>query len=184
MTTSELQTVQRIIAGDTAATEQFVQDHYQAVYRLLLRLTRQREEAEDLTQHTFIVIRRSLGTFRGASTLRSWIHRIAMNEYRQWRRKQRWTAILDREKPSQFDDLKAFEDGYVLSQAMSLLSDKLREAFILFEVEQLSMDEVAQVLGIPSGTAKARVATARQRLRSILEEQNEVKTHEFRESTP
>ena len=66
---------------------------------------------------------------------------------------------------------------------MKNLPEKQREAFVLFEVEQLPMNEVAQVLGVPSGTAKARVFYARQNLRHQLEGRSEVIKDEFQQST-
>ncbi|MEQ1824256.1 MAG: RNA polymerase sigma factor [Fimbriimonadaceae bacterium] len=177
------QLAKQIASGNIEAGQSFVREHYTAVFRVLLRMTDHREEAEDLTQQTFVSARKSIGSFNGSSTLRTWLHRIAINEYRQWRRKRRWVGQIFREEPSSDQGVKSFESGYVLAQAMGKLSGKLREAFVLFEVEQLSMNEVAQVLDIPVGTAKARVSYARQQLRTLLEDRIEVKNDELREST-
>jgi RNA polymerase sigma-70 factor, ECF subfamily len=171
---NETQLAQRIQAGDRELAERFVRDHYPAVYRLMVRLTAHREEAEDLTQQTFVVARRNIGGFQGASSLRTWIHRIAVNEYKQWRRKRIWTGRIFRDEPKRDRALQAFEAGHVLSEALAKISDKQRIAFVLHEVEQLSMAEVAQILGIPVGTAKARVSYARHQLRTLLEDRREV----------
>ncbi len=173
----------RIQKGESEAINRFVDEHYNAVARLMIRLTNHREEAEDLTQQTFVVVRKKISSFRGKSSLKTWVHSIAINEYRQWLRKRRWTTNVIDDEPTRDPAFETFESGYVLNQAIAQLSPKLREAFVLFEVEQLSMNEVIAVLKVPSGTAKARVAAARQKLRSLLEEQSEVKKDELQKST-
>ncbi len=181
MTEQEL--AKRISEGDPTAAETFAREHYSAVLRLALRLSGNRDDAEDIAQETFLVARQKIHTYRGGSSLRTWIHRIAFNEYRQWRRKRRPLQLADHDRPSIDKAIKSFETGHDLENALRQLPDKQREAFILFEVEQLSMNEVAHVLGVPSGTAKARVHYARQCLRRQLEGGPEVRTDELRQST-
>lgn len=181
MTEKEL--ARRIGDGDAEAAEAFVREHYPAVLRLTLRLSGQKEDAEDIAQETFLVARKRISTFRGGSSLRTWIHKVAFNEYRQWRRKQRPLPLLDHDLAASDDRFGTFETGHVLTNAMKNLPDKQREAFILFEIEQLSMNEVAHVLGVPTGTAKARVYYARQNLRHQLEGGFEVIKDEFQQST-
>jgi len=181
MTDKEL--AKKIESGDGEAADQFVRDHYPAVLRLATRLSGQKEDGEDIAQQTFMVARRKIGSFRGNSSLRTWIHRIAINETRQWRRRTVPVANLNRDVESQDSGIEEFESGHILSAAMANLPEKQREAFVLFEVEQLPMNEVAQVLGVPSGTAKARVFYARQNLRRQLEGRTEVIRDEFQEST-
>ncbi|MEQ1934404.1 MAG: RNA polymerase sigma factor [Fimbriimonadaceae bacterium] len=181
---TELELARLIGNGDAVAAETFARDHYPAVLRLASRLTGQREDAEDIAQETFLVARQKISTYRGGSSLRTWIHKIAFNEYRQWRRKRRTLPLLDHDFAKSDPGISAFETGHVLINAMQNLPDKQREAFILFEVEQLSMNEVAHVLGVPSGTAKARVFYARQSLRHQLEGGLEVIKDELQQSTP
>ena len=180
---TDLEASRKIANGDAAAAEAFVRDHYPAVLRLALRLTGQREEAEDIAQETFLAARQKIKSFRGRSTLRTWIHRIAFNEYQQSKRKRRHLPLVDHDLAKTDAEIGAFEMGYILQNAMRSLPAKQREAFILFEVEQLSMNEVAHVLGVPTGTAKARVHYARQNLRNQLEGRPEVIKDEFQQST-
>jgi RNA polymerase sigma-70 factor (ECF subfamily) len=181
---TELQLARKIESGDADAAETFVREHYPAVLRLATRLTGKSEDAEDITQETFLTARRKIGTYRGGASLRTWIHKIAFNQYRQWRRKRQLLPLQDYDQPSHDPGIKSFETGHMLANAMLGIPEKQREAFILFEVEQLSMNEVAHVLGIPTGTAKARVAYARQSLRRQLTEEVEVIKDEFQHSTP
>lgn len=181
---TELELARKIGNGDADAAEAFVREHHPAVLRLVLRLTGQREEAEDIAQDTFVVARQKIGGYRGGSTLRTWIHKIAFNEYRQWRRKRKPLPLLDSDLAAQDPGIAAFETGHVLVNAIQKLPEKLREAFVLFEIEQLSMNEIAHILGVPTGTAKARVSYARQNLRLQLEGRQVVINDEFRPSTP
>ncbi|MBI1332655.1 MAG: sigma-70 family RNA polymerase sigma factor [Armatimonadetes bacterium] len=167
MTDKEL--AKRICEGDLAAAEEFARGHYPAVLRLAVRLAGRQEDAEDIAQETFLTARQKIHTYRGRSSLRTWIHRIALNHYRQWRRKRTTLPLVDHDRSSNDGGIAAFETGHVLLNAMRGMEEKQREAFVLFEVEQLSMSETAQVLGVPVGTAKARVHYARQYLRRQLE---------------
>lgn len=172
----------RIANADDDAAEKFVREHYAAIYRMLRHLTGRREDAEDLTQQTFIAARAKIDRFRGGSGLRTWLHRIAYNEYAQWKRRRRPTAPLEIEQPIVEPGFGSFIEGDALLGALSTLPDKHRETFILHEVEELSVAEVARLLLIPAGTVKARLFHARRRLRAYYEAGNEV-SYERQEST-
>lgn len=174
-------TAERIARGDQDCAERFVRETYPAVFRLLRHLTGQREDAEDLTQQTFLTARQQISNFRGKSSLFTWTHRIAFNEYLQWKRRKKRTLPLD---PA----LAAVEKGYgsciageSLLAALGTLPDKMREAFVLHEIEELSMTEAAEILKVPVGTVKARVFYARKRLRPLFENGTEVPNHEPKE---
>lgn len=179
---TELQLAQKIAKGDGEAAEAFVREHYPAVLRFSFRLCGRKEEAEDIAQDTFVAARQKIGSFKGRSSLRTWIHTIALNEYRQWRRRQRPLGLLDHDGAAADLAIAQFETGHVLAEALKRLPEKQREAFVLFEVEQLSMNEVAMILDVPLGTAKARAHYARQSLREILSHGISVKNDELRES--
>lgn len=178
-----MQLAEQIARGDGNAAEMFVREHYPAVLRFAHRLCGQKEEAEDIAQDTFVAARRKIGSFRGRSSLKTWVHSIALNEYRQWRRRHRSMPLLEHDGGSFDPSIAQFEAGHVLAEALKKLPEKQREAFVLVEVEQLSMKEVAMVLGVPVGTAKARASYARQSLREILTHGVLVKNDELREST-
>lgn len=181
MTDTEL--ARRIKSGDTDAARQLVDQHYEAVYRLQLRLTNILEDAEDLTQSTFATARQKIGSFRGRSSLRTWLHSIGLNEYRMWRRKQKLFGPLLKDRPMMESGYEVVEEAEVLKTMLQKIGEKHKEAFLLFEVEQHSMAEVAEILRIPVGTAKSRVANARNALKALLEEQTEVTRDELKERT-
>ena len=82
----------RVRAGDRQAGDRLVAVHYPDVYRWLLRLTGHRQDAEDLTQETFMQVIRNLDSFRGECTLHTWIHRLAYHTYLRSRRTSTATA--------------------------------------------------------------------------------------------
>ncbi|RYG15876.1 RNA polymerase sigma factor [bacterium] len=178
---NDLEVARRIAAGDGAAAEKLVRDHYPSVFRAMRHLTGHREDAEDLTQQAFLVARGKIDTYRGAASLKTWLHRIAFNEYAMWKRKQRQTAPLTLDQPTDEAGYRSFVTGEALLAALATLPEKLRVAFILHEVEAMKVEEVAKVLGVPNGTVKARLFYARRRLRAQLEEETEVAQHESKE---
>jgi len=135
----------------------------------MLHLTRNREDAEDLTQLAFIKARENIANFRGGSSLRTWLHRVAFHEYTHWRRKHRRLSRLP-EDLSVEAGYQACIEGAALLDALHGLPPKLREAFLLFEVQELTLEEVAQVVRVPIGTVKSRLHHARTRLRAFLED--------------
>ncbi|MBN9501682.1 MAG: hypothetical protein BGO01_15580 [Armatimonadetes bacterium 55-13] len=173
---NDFERAQSIAAGNEFAIREFVSEHYPSVLRFATHLTRNVEDAEDLTQQAFIKARASIAGFRGQSTLRTWLHRFVFHEYTHWRRRQRPSLRLT-ERAVKEEGFQTCEDGLVLLNALHKVPPKLREAFLLFEVQQLSLEETAQVLRIPKGTVKSRLHHARTHLRQILESAEENFVH-------
>jgi RNA polymerase sigma-70 factor (ECF subfamily) len=171
--------VQRILSGDRAAGERFVTEHYSRIYRLLRHLTGRVEAAEDLTQQTFVKAWEAMARFQGESSLATWLHSIAYHEYTHWLRSQREHVPLD-SALNVPDDRAAHElEAVLVRGALAQLSPEHRETFLLYHVQGLSVPEVAAVLSVPAGTVKSRLFTARQRLRELLGESQEVNHHEM-----
>lgn len=174
---NDLDLARKIADGDLDEAERFVRVHYAAVFRFLRHLVRSREDAEDLTQQVFIIARAKIGEFRGRASLKTWLHRIAYLEYAHWKRTNKRTVSLSHEHTVQEPGYSSFVDGESLLCSLQSLSGKHREAFILHEVEELSVNEIAQILKIPSGTVKARLFYARKHLRALLEDRPEEVCH-------
>jgi RNA polymerase sigma-70 factor (ECF subfamily) len=160
--------VNRILQGDKAAGERLVTENYQRVYGMLRSLTGHREVAEDLTQQTFTRAWQALSGFRGEARISTWLCRIAYHEYTHWRRDRREYASL--EDARDVPDLKAVIGlrTVLFSRALELLTEELRETFLLHYEQDLSVKEIALVLDVPTGTVKSRLFTARNRLRELL----------------
>lgn len=162
--------------GDDS-TEKFggiIAEHYPSVLRFMRHLTRTVEDAEDLTQQAFIKARDNFASFRGEASVRTWLHRIAFHEYTHWKRKHRpWYRLsLDHVEPK--DGYRPCIEGAALIDALHRLPAAMRETFLLLEVQQLSVEEIAGITGVPKGTVKSRAHHARLKLRTLLTQQEEV----------
>ncbi len=176
----DLERARWIANGDVEETERFVLAHYKAVQRFLSHLTRCAEDGEDLTQQTFIKAKQTIRSFRGESSLRTWIFRIALNEFRHWKRKHRpWYTLSI--APAQVEPgFAACIEAESLLNALQKIPASHREVFLLHEVEELSVEETADALSIPIGTVKSRLFHARKKLSALLKPGQE----EDHESTP
>jgi RNA polymerase sigma-70 factor, ECF subfamily len=187
---SDDQFLERLRRGDALAYERLVAEHSGDVFALLFRLTSDAEEARDLAQETFLRAFQSIDRFRGDSSLKTWIYRIAINQarnrWRWWRRRRRdVTVSLDatdeqREQPlaatlanesslSPEQETLAREREAQLREALTGLRQSYREAVILRDVEGFSYEEIAQTLQISIGTVKSRISRGRLELRRKLE---------------
>ncbi|MGH3346140.1 MAG: RNA polymerase sigma factor SigE [Nocardioides sp.] len=157
--------------------DEIVERHSDRVYRLAYRLTGNRHDAEDLTQEVFVRVFRSLHTYT-PGTFEGWLHRITTNLFLdQARRKQRirFDALSD-ERASTLrsagpaPDLavadQLFDDD--VEQALAALPPDFRAAVVLCDVEGLSYDEIADILGAKLGTVRSRIHRGRAMLRRAL----------------
>lgn len=184
MTDSELRA---LLAGDEAAFLLFVEEWKGRVFKTCLSFVPNREEAEDLSQEIFILLWKAIRTFRGESSLKTWVYRIAMNcclEYKRHGSRQKRKAhltSLDKLTPSQQPHMQGHFDhpGYtleqqdkarVLHQALSKLSENQRSALILHEVEELSYKEVAEVMDLSFSSVESLIFRAKTNLRKMLED--------------
>lgn len=182
---NDLELAKAIADGDEAAVRTLMDAHYADVFRFIAQSRIGREDAEDLAQQTFVSACRAMARFRGDSGLRTFLHKIAIREVYGWKRRFRLTAPLSGEERAD-DRIGRLEDGLVLLDALDRIPDRYRIAFQLYEVQQLSVAEVAQAMAIPEGTVKSHLSQARRRLRSLLETaqetQHNARTEECRQT--
>jgi len=171
-------------AGDEAAFEELIRRHETRVYRLLYRMMGSKEDAEDLTQETFLSLHRHGHRFRAEARFSTFVYRVAANAALNRRRSLgRGRARVDKLKTRQEagDDLPSSprnpEDAALgseltghVKEALDTLSPSLRMPVILYDIEGLAYGEIAKVLGIAEGTVKSRIHRARQALREQLSE--------------
>src|SRR5260221_13229962 len=178
--------IQRCASGDEAACAELMSEHQRMVFQLALNLLGDRDEALDLSQEVFLRVFRTIHRFRGHSSLRTWIYRIAVNQarnrHRFWRRRHREDQVsLDAHVAAHGDVLTTRDLGpdRVLAQkelaarlqrALDRLPFDQRTAIVLREIDGLSYDEIAYSLGIAVGTVKSRLTRARHALRLDLRE--------------
>jgi RNA polymerase sigma-70 factor (ECF subfamily) len=152
----------------SGALDEWVHRYYDDIYRFLKHLTRHRECAEDLAQQTFVNAYQALSRFREESSMRTWLHRIAFREYIAWRRKRRLALPLDILRGYHDRRIDEIDGQVTLLGVLHQLPSAHREVFLLFEVQQLSVDEIADVTGIKPGTIKSHLHYARKALRDLL----------------
>lgn len=162
----ERRLIKRILTGDAQAADRFVTEHYPRVVRFLRHLAGSSADAEDLAQQTFLRAKQALPQFRHESSVSTWLHRIAYHEFTHFLRDRRETPMPLPERAIEVAGRS--EDAVVLASAIAELPEELRLAFVLREVQQLSVREVALILEVPEGTVKSRNHHARERLRSRL----------------
>ena len=177
---SDVSLVARARDGDSDAFRELVERHGRNVFRLSYRLTRNEEDAEDVTQEAFIKAYRNLSRFEEKSEFGSWIYRIATNcalDAMRRRRRTRTDALPDPQEgerelatsaPSPEKSAEGGEIGRRLAAAMTRLSPNERTAFVLRHHEGRSLVEIAEALGIKPGAAKTCVFRAVAKMREQL----------------
>jgi RNA polymerase sigma-70 factor (ECF subfamily) len=181
----ELDLVDGLRAGIERAYDSLISHYQQPVYNLVYRLLNDPADANDVVQEVFLKVFRNIGSFRGQSSLKTWVYRIAVNEahnHRRWfcrHRKQEIGLERDEEDRSYQDTLSdpgrspfqiaVDEEAYqILEGAMQALNPTFRAAVVLRDIEDLSYEEIADVLQINLGTVKSRIMRGREALRHAL----------------
>jgi RNA polymerase sigma-70 factor (ECF subfamily) len=179
--------IRRCQRGDELAIGALIRRYQNYVFRLCFLVMRSEQDAEDMTQETFIRAFRALPRFevREGASFEAWLYRIAVNACRS-RMRRKWYQVLPWPSPAPdvVAEPEAQPDRLVIKderrneilQAIDSLGEKHRLVVILRYYAGLSNEEIAQTLSIPSGTVRSRLHTARQRLKVVLadsEEENE-----------
>jgi RNA polymerase sigma-70 factor, ECF subfamily len=172
--------------GDEAAYETLIQQYEEPVYNLVSRLVDDSADAADVTQEVFIKVFRKVTWFRGESSLKTWIYRIAVNEARNQRRwfsrhKSREVTLepeagqaqgyrdwLEDEGPSPLQITLDRETRECIEAALKQVNPSFRPALVLREIEGLSYEQVAEILQISLGTVKSKILRGREALRKQL----------------
>jgi RNA polymerase sigma-70 factor (ECF subfamily) len=164
----------------TAAQGTFV-DVYRSYAAYVLGLLRRfgvhEADAEDMAQEVFVVVHAQLAGFQGRSTLKTWICGICVRKVSEYRRKAHrrrevmLAVVPERAAPDdgQEQQLNQKQQAALLQQGLSRLTDKQLQVFVLYEIEELSMAEVADALSCPRFTAYTRLHAARRAMRAFLE---------------
>jgi RNA polymerase sigma-70 factor (ECF subfamily) len=174
--------VRRCRAGDSAAWEEIVQSFSRRIYNLAYRFTSRADTAEDLTQEVFIRVYRSLEQYDSRQgDLQNWLMRLARNLIiDDYRRRQRapqnaqaddledHTYHLKANSGSVQTEMERRELGVQVQAGIDKLSPDLRTCVILRDIEELSYQEIVDLLKIPEGTVKSRINRGRIELAKIL----------------
>jgi RNA polymerase sigma-70 factor (ECF subfamily) len=179
MITMDYRLIELCRVGDSTAIENFVQTYQQDVYRLALSILDNSSEAEDATQEALLSALRSLDSFRGASTLKTWLYSITVNVCRtrlqRYKRRERLTQLLGeilrvRSASSVEEDTIQHEANETVWRAIRSMAEKHRIPVVLRYYHDLSVAEIAHILQIPEGTVHSRLNHARRQLHAVLKE--------------
>jgi RNA polymerase sigma-70 factor (ECF subfamily) len=188
---NDLSLVQSLREGSESAYELLIARFQQPVYALALRLLNDQSDACDVVQEVFLKVFRNVGSFRGQSSLKTWIYRITVNEAhnaRRWFfRHRRREVELDDEPPetrslkeviadsgrSPFDVVFDREQQSMVEAALEKINPIFREAVVLRDLADLSYEDIAEVLNVSLGTVKSRILRGREALRDQLARQLE-----------
>ena len=177
MRAADIELAHRCKSGDATAFEELYRTHAGRLYNLVFRMAGSTSEAEDLLQEVFLHAHRKLGSFRGESSLGTWLYRLAVNHCLDVLRGRQ--TKMSRATDS-FDDEGADEPVAAmpaiptalsrldLERSIARLPPGCRAAFILHDVEGFEHQEVAKMLGVSEGTSKSQVHKARTKLRAML----------------
>jgi RNA polymerase sigma-70 factor (ECF subfamily) len=168
--------IERFKKGDLSAFEAVVRKYQDRVYNLCHYMLRDPEDARDAAQDVFLKSYRGLKDFRPESSVYTWICRIAITTCIDYRRRSHREALrreslnedLPSEEPLPEQLYESAEIPRSLQLALQKLPEKLRAAIVLREMEELSYEEIAEVLHTSPGTVKSRISRARDQLGSLL----------------
>ena len=186
--------VEQVKRGDQRAFEMLVVKYQRRIERLIARMVRDPELVRDIAQETFIRAYRALPQFRGESAFYTWLYRIAVNSAKKALVDLKRDPLLpesmlragndDGEETSRLENelsdgetpeavLASKEIAQAVNAAINALSEDLRQAVTLREIEGLSYEEIAEVMNCPIGTVRSRIFRAREaialRLRPLLD---------------
>ena len=176
---ADLELVERIRSGDGSAFEALYRQHATRLYNLANRMTGAKGEADDLLQDIFLLAYRKIASFRGESSLGTWLYRLAMNHCLDVLRNRQTRMGLHTDSLDEPDAEPVASPVPVLSavsridleRAIASLPPACRAAFLLHDVEGFGHHEVGTMLGVSEGTSKSQVHKARLRLRTLLQRQ-------------
>ncbi len=174
----EAQLLFRAKRGDLDAVEQIIMRYERRIFALALRLTGSPEDAKDATQETFIRLHRKIRQVDSSRSLSPWLYSVALNVCRDMGRGRRRARLvpMDSDNARTADPAADPECRYSdrererhLRAALDQLPEKERAALLLREMEGMSTEEVAHILGSTPGTVRSQICTARVKLRRLFE---------------
>lgn len=176
--------IKKAIEGDESAYKNLLENYRGAIYNLLYKMVRNKEETEDLVQEAFMKAFKALPSFNEEYAFSTWLYKIAVNNCIDHMRKKKLQTYSinkpvqskDGELDREFPDTSMSPDKSILSEerasiietAIDELPENYKTAIILRHSEEKSYEEISKILNIPLGTVKARIFRAREMLKKKL----------------
>lgn len=175
--------ITKIVAGDTKAFAVLVDRYKDLVFTLALRMLKNREEAEEVAQDTFIKVFKSLSKFKGDSKFSTWIYRITYNSCLDVLKKYKQeysTVVLDEFSERElatldnaFDALAEKEQRQAIDDCLDRLPKEDSFLLTLYYFEEQSLDEISKIVGLTANNVKVKLFRGRKKLASLLKEKLE-----------
>jgi len=186
MTTNDQIIINQIIEGDTKAFSELVNRYKDLVYTLALRMLKNREEAEEVSQDTFIKVFKSLQKFKGDSKFSTWIYKVAYNTCLDRIKKNRkylndveineFTEHQVKTVENAFEVLVEEERNQMIQECLDLLPSDDSFLLTLYYFEEQSLDEIANIVGLTANNVKVKLFRSRKKLTTILRDRLEPET--------
>lgn len=141
---------------------EIVENYYDDIYKFVFLMVKDKNDAADITQETFLMVERYLKSFKGESSVKTWLYRIASNEIKKFYKRQKRALKY---KPKRNEDTRDYSD---LKEAMEKLDKDSYEILFLRYFKRMSEKEIAFILNIPEGTVKSRLFNAKEKLRKVM----------------
>lgn len=191
MNTNDQPLIDAILAGDAQSFSVLVDRYKNLVFTLALRMLKHREEAEEVSQDTFIKVFRSLNRFKGDSKLSTWIYKVAyhtcLDRLKKHKREQQVVAI-DKFTEHQvktidnaLDRMEKEERKQAIQDCLQLLPSNDSALLTLFYFEELSLDEIAKIMDLTANNVKVKLFRSRKKLTGILRDRLEPEIIEYYE---
>lgn len=191
MDDTEKKLIELSVGGDIEAFETLIQSHQKKVYNIALRMTKNPDDAQELSQDAFVRAFTSISKFRGDSKFSTWMYRITVNVCTDFLRKRNKTISLSIEQgaavgeeerplqieedgpgPSELSEKKQLKE--LVRDAMDSLSDEHREVLVLRDLMDMPYKDIANTLNVNEGTIKSRINRARESLKKIITQRQEL----------
>ncbi len=179
--TADVERIKRFKSGDEEAFAELVRCYQDRIYSLCRYMLKNRYDAEDAAQDTFIKAYRNLRNFKPKASFYTWLYRIAVNTCLDRQKRPlfaslfKWSAHGEEStieaqsnKPSPEEICETRQLGQALHIGLNRLSPKLRAVIFLREIDGLSYEEIAEVLEVSVGTVKSRISRAKEEMRRIM----------------
>jgi RNA polymerase sigma-70 factor (ECF subfamily) len=188
MTTNDQVYIEKIINGDTNAFSILVERYKDLVYTLAIRMVKHKEEAEEITQDTFIKAYKSIHKFKGDSKFSTWIYRVAYNTCLDAIKKHKklqsnvpineYTEHEVKAIDNALDIMEAKERSVVIKNCIEKLPSEDAFLMTLYYYEELSLDEIADITGLKANNVKVKLFRSRKKLATILKKELDNETIE------
>lgn len=185
MNEKEIILIKKSQKGDVDAFEALISDNTRFVYNIALKMLKNKEDAEDLSQEALIKVYKNIDSFNMDSSFKTWMYRIVVNTCLDHMRKNKTTVVsidkpiktehnefqvdLEDKRPTPEEIFERKETQKLIISALNQLDDSFKTAIILRDINDFSYEEISDILTCSMGTVKSRISRGRQKLREIIE---------------